>query len=65
MCNVPKQVKGGKESEVSHEVESQEYCTEIVKENDCKRDDSFCSICGFEFKFQFKFKFRNEYSFCF
>ena len=56
VCSVPKQVEGGKESEVSHELESQENGTKVVKENDHRGEGYFCSVCGFDFKFQFKFK---------
>ena len=44
---------------------TEEYGTKVVKENDSKREGSFCSVCGFEFKFQFKFEVGNRYSFCF
>ena len=62
---MPKQVEGGKESEVSHEVESQRNGTKVVKENDHKGEGYFCSVCGFDFKFQFKFEVGNGYSLCF
>ena len=62
---MPKQVEGGKESEVSHELESQENGTKVVKENDHKGEGYFCSVCGFDFKFQFKFEVGNGYSLCF
>ena len=51
MCSVPKQVKGGKEPEVSHEVDSQENGKWVeVDRSDEDNMKSECAVCPYKLK---------------
>ena len=51
VCSVPNQVEEIKENEVSHELNSQEIWTEVVKWIDHKGKFSFCSR-GFQIQIE-------------